>query len=264
MKYFFDTEFIEGPQQQKFLGISVGITKPTIDMISIGIVAEDGRKLYEISKDFNVDHAWDKWQWNTDPDTLDLVRRIYWIRENVLKPIFKQMVRMEQVECKKMFDRAGIICIVPDYKFNKKTFKKLIKKHGISNETMARKIKSFCGKAFSYPDGVGDFVDNDPRFYAYYADYDWVVFCWLFGTMMELPKGFPMYCRDLKQMYDEAQDKWDKLSHIKKIAYCKKHKLVSVEEKLKHLSNYPHQENEHSAIDDAEWDEKLYEFLLTF
>ena len=41
-----------------------------------------------------------------------------------------------------------------------------------------------------------------PRFWGYYADYDWVAFCQLFGTMMDLPKGFPMYCRDIKQLCD--------------------------------------------------------------
>ena len=37
MKYFLDTEFIEGTQKSWF-GRN---TKPTIDLISIGIVAED-------------------------------------------------------------------------------------------------------------------------------------------------------------------------------------------------------------------------------
>ncbi len=45
--------------------------------------------------------------------------------------------------------------------------------------------------------------DDEPIFYGYYADYDWVVFCWLFGTMMDLPKNFPRYCRDIKQTLDE-------------------------------------------------------------
>lgn len=43
----------------------------------------------------------------------------------------------------------------------------------------------------------------EPEFWAYYADYDWVAFCWLFGTMMDLPKGFPFYCRDIKQWMDQ-------------------------------------------------------------
>ena len=44
--------------------------------------------------------------------------------------------------------------------------------------------------------------DEKPEFWGYYADYDWVALCWLFGTMMDLPKGFPMYCRDIKQWAD--------------------------------------------------------------
>lgn len=45
------------------------------------------------------------------------------------------------------------------------------------------------------------FVGNDPRpeFWAYFADYDWVVFCQVFGLMVDLPLGWPKYCMDLKQ-----------------------------------------------------------------
>jgi hypothetical protein len=46
-------------------------------------------------------------------------------------------------------------------------------------------------------------VGPEPEFWAYYADYDWVALCQLYGTMMDLPKGWPMYCRDLKQVADE-------------------------------------------------------------
>lgn len=38
-----------------------------------------------------------------------------------------------------------------------------------------------------------------PELWGYFADYDWVVFCQLFGRMVDLPQGMPMYCRDLKQ-----------------------------------------------------------------
>jgi hypothetical protein len=48
------------------------------------------------------------------------------------------------------------------------------------------------------------FAGDSPEFWAYYADYDWVALCQLFGTMMDLPKGWPMYCRDLKQAADLA------------------------------------------------------------
>lgn len=49
-------------------------------------------------------------------------------------------------------------------------------------------------------DEILDFVDEKPEFWAYYADYDWVVFCQLFGRMIDLPKHFPMFCMDLKQL----------------------------------------------------------------
>lgn len=48
--------------------------------------------------------------------------------------------------------------------------------------------------------GIKEFVGEKPEFWAYYADYDWVALCQLYGTMMELPKGWPMYCRDVKQL----------------------------------------------------------------
>lgn len=41
-----------------------------------------------------------------------------------------------------------------------------------------------------------------PEFWAYYADYDWVVVCQLFGRMIDLPATWPMYCLDLKQFMD--------------------------------------------------------------
>ena len=46
------------------------------------------------------------------------------------------------------------------------------------------------------------FMGNQPEIWAYYADYDWVALCQLFGTMMGLPKGWPRYCRDVKQLCD--------------------------------------------------------------
>lgn len=46
------------------------------------------------------------------------------------------------------------------------------------------------------------FVRDDPEFWAYFADYDWVVFCQIFGSMVDLPSGYPYYCHDLKQEID--------------------------------------------------------------
>ena len=75
-------------------------------------------------------------------------------------------------------------------------------------------------------------ADEKPRFWGYYADYDWVAFCQLFGKMIDLPKGFPMYCLDLKQL-----------------AF--------------HLGNpeLPKQTTEHHALLDARWNKEAFEFL---
>jgi hypothetical protein len=49
------------------------------------------------------------------------------------------------------------------------------------------------------------FAGSDPEFWGFYADYDWVLLCQLFGTMMELPEGWPRYCRDVKQEADRLR-----------------------------------------------------------
>lgn len=43
---------------------------------------------------------------------------------------------------------------------------------------------------------------SGPEIWAYFADYDWVAFCQLFGRMVDLPGGMPMFCRDIKQEMD--------------------------------------------------------------
>ena len=107
---------------------------------------------------------------------------------------------------------------------------------------------------------------EQPEFYGYYSDYDWVVFAQLFGTMMDLPKGFPMYCKDLKQYKDDKQDSRNKLkSYIdnnKCLEKHEEHKLVyplNIEEHY----NYPKQTNEHNALQDAYFNYNLYKFLQT-
>jgi hypothetical protein len=42
--------------------------------------------------------------------------------------------------------------------------------------------------------------DERPEWWAYYADYDWVLLCQLYGRMVDLPKGWPMFCMDVKQL----------------------------------------------------------------
>lgn len=203
MKYFFDTEFheyeIRDNIQQK---------RPTIDLISIGMVAEDGRELYRVSNEFSINPACSN----------------EWLMANVIQPLCSEINPDTEWETRPHANAN----IVYDVITQNRAKSDLVKSH----YHIKQDILDFIGS------------DKEPEFYAYYADYDWVVFCWLFGRMIDLPEGFPMYCRDLKQMLDEYAEK------------CS----ISVET-LKAHEAYPKQENEHNALDDAKWNAKLYKFL---
>ena len=93
----------------------------------------------------------------------------------------------------------------------------------ISNAAIATKIRQFIG-------------DDTPEFWGYYCDYDWVAFCWLFGRMVDLPDGWPMYCNDLKQLCDSLGN-----------------------------PNLPMQEKgHHNALEDAKWNMSTYSWLKWF
>ncbi len=236
MKYFIDTEFIEGSQTKRLLSIPIGKTRPTIDLISIGIVCEDGREYYAISKDFNLKEAWNRWQQRTgEGDRNNIEPKEYWLRDNVCRNLFNN-------ETFKFYDSIDTY----------KEFKNLVKHFGKSNAQIAEEIKEFTHLIHSrlLPDGHR----SKPEFYGYYADYDWVVFCWLFGKMIDLPKGFPMYCNDLKQ-------ESDRIYNLKKEEYTKGGGRNFINEMSNHL-DYPKQTNEHNALADAKWNKRLYEFLI--
>lgn len=119
MRIWFDTEFIEDGK--------------TIDLLSIGMVREDGATYYAELND--ADHT----------------KASEWVQKNVLPHL-----------------RGG----------------EVLKSRGV----IGHEIVAFAGA--------------DPEFWAYYADYDWVALCQIYGTMMDLPATWPMYCRDLKQWCD--------------------------------------------------------------
>lgn len=263
MKYFLDTEFLEGTQKTW-----LGQTKPTIDLISIGIIAEDGREYYAISKDFNLKEAWNRYDIKKDfgkPQNLGDIK-VYWIRENVLKPIYDDLERKEVNNYKGFVDPYYEL----ELDFTYKNFKRLINKYGKTNKQIAKEIKHFVANrpiSANKEQWILEYDTKDVQFYGYYSDYDWVVFCWLFGKMIDLPKGFPMYCIDLKQILDEKA--WS--------TYCNNGTLnseTSLEERLKYLKGesnthliepnkpkYPKQTNEHNALADARWNYELYKFL---
>lgn len=57
MKYFIDCEFHEYEKQPKLFGIPIGKKIPTVELISIAIVREDGETYYAESKDFSIKEA---------------------------------------------------------------------------------------------------------------------------------------------------------------------------------------------------------------
>lgn len=171
MRYYLDCEFIDDGYK--------------IDLISIGIVCEDGREFYAVSLDF-------------DPSDAN-----QWVRENVLPQLPGRNV----------------------YTFDPETAPLLRRDNSfwLPTSMIKSKILDFCDPA-KY---------GEPEFWAHYADYDWVCFCQLFGTMMDLPEGYPMFCLDLQQ-------------------WC--HQLGNPELP-------PQLSGEHSAIEDAKWNKQVWEFL---
>lgn len=51
-------------------------------------------------------------------------------------------------------------------------------------------------------EGIREFVGSEPEFWGYYCAYDWVALCRMYGTLMDLPRGWPMLCYDLRQHLD--------------------------------------------------------------
>ena len=56
-----------------------------------------------------------------------------------------------------------------------------------SREQIREEIEAFVG------------YDSSPVFHGYFADYDWVLFCQLWGSMIDLPRHFPQSCMDVRQ-----------------------------------------------------------------
>jgi len=207
MKYYIDFEFSEYFTRDIFFK-----KKHVIDMISVGIVAEDGRTYYAISNEFSK------------------LRCNDWVKRNVLTKLDKSIERKSN----KQIAAEIFNFINPDLGFHVS---------GYSNSDF-RDPNSLMNQHFDKHNVtcINDHYYANPKFVGYYCDYDWVLFCSLFGTMMDLPPGFPMYCIDLKQKFDEEQS--FETSDLKK------------------LDNYPKQiEDEHNALADAKWICELDKFF---
>jgi hypothetical protein len=150
MRYFFDTEFIDNGK--------------TIELISIGIISQDGREYYAESSEFDPNNA------------------CPWVQENVIK---------------------------------------YLDGHAKPRSQIRDEIVAFIG-------------EDIPIFYAYYGAYDWVIFCQLFGRMMDIPAHWPHLQLDVKQL--------------------------SI-----HMGNLPmpiQTTRQHNALNDAAWTKDCFDWLL--
>jgi hypothetical protein len=192
MRYWYDTEFIEDGK--------------TIDLISIGIVAEDGREYYAQSVEFDHRKASD------------------WVKENVLAHL--SICSWANVTIEGI---AGLYRT--DKGYHKGSGGQCIdQQRGRIHTCPWRTRKQMKADILSFMDVE---AYGTPELWAYYADYDHVAFCQLFGTMMDLPQGFPMYTRDIKQWADELD-----------------------------VSQLPEQEkDEHNALADARHNRVMWEHL---
>jgi hypothetical protein len=182
LKYWYDTEFIEDGK--------------TVDLISIGIVAEDGRELYLQNRDAKFKNASD------------------WVYRNVY-PSLTHFHLAGQPDCQAAREPGDFLgngqCHKPGCPWR-------------CHSRLKDDLKAFCD-----PSKYGK-----PVLWGYYSAYDHVALCQIFGTMMELPDGWPMYTRDLKQYCDSLGN-----------------------------PELPKQgKGEHDALADARWNKLAYEFLV--
>jgi hypothetical protein len=135
---YFDTEFLEDGR--------------TIELISIGMVREDGREYYAVNRKMPVRR----------------IRKQPWLMANVVPSLPKgHGDRRLSVPKRWLFDYADPVVKPP--------------------HLIAREVRDFI------------LAEPDPQLWGWYCDYDHVVLCQLWGRMIDLPKGVPMWTNDLKQ-----------------------------------------------------------------
>lgn len=142
MKLFYDTEFVEsGPDYP-------------VQLISIGMLAEDGREYYAIDESCN----W--WMVTHHP----------WLSENVLPSL------------PVIYDGAGI-----EFDEAHRDYRALKPRSQIADE-----LRDFILAA------------PEPQLWADWCAYDHVVLCQLWGTMVQLPEGIPMWTHEFRQAVERA------------------------------------------------------------
>lgn len=142
MKYFYDTEFLEDGK--------------TIELISIGIIAEDGREYYAVNSDMPVDR----------------IKENLWLCENVVPnlPLLGDGVTNSSASRRSLF--------------HLNTKSTLVKPKWV----IANEVREFL------------LADTTPELWAWYSAYDHVALAQLFGKMIRLPHGIPMFTNDVRSL----------------------------------------------------------------
>ena len=76
----------------------------------------------------------------------------------------------------------------------------MIDKYGSTRKEIKEEILKFVGK--------------NPIFYGFCVSYDHVVLCQLWGKMIDIPKGWRYYTRDIRQTIDELNFDTSKIHNL--------------------------------------------------
>jgi hypothetical protein len=146
MRIAYDCEFLEDGH--------------TIELISIGMIAEDGRELYLC----NRDAPWKR------------IHKHEWLVNNVL-PGLPRLHGDRRMQASVRRNPAAV-------DFNDPRF--------VKHQTIAERVKDFVQ------------ATPDVELWADYCAYDHVALCQLYGPMITLPDGFPMWTHDFQQVHEAA------------------------------------------------------------
>lgn len=172
----------------------------TIMPISIGIVAEDSREYYAVFQDIGNGALY------------DCIRQHRWLMQNVVPhlPLMKRKDHLPNLVLPESA-RSGRFDLDED------SLKVL------PRNVIVKQVKNFF---------LGD--NEHIELWGYYSAYDHVLLSQLFGRMIDLPKGMPMWTNDIQQ-----------------VAYAR-----GLEDSLPAQVG-----NAHNALDDARWTRAAWQYL---
>ena len=184
-KIYIDTEFVEGEKSDKHY----------LELISVGLVKEDGTEYYGISNEFDFNYAW---------DLKDSKSQAFWIRENVLKSIALELdsrhILNPSDEVIEINTRIFNERWQEDIELIKSNLQRDLELYGLTRKQMAKDIIDFTKE------------DQEVKCVGYYSSYDWVVLCSIFGRMLDLPNNFNWVCLDIVSKYNILYDDKVKLN----------------------------------------------------